>query len=416
MAPIPAPSLHLYYAAGVLDSRITATRTSTAWYVDNAGDIVSAASGVARFTHDPTTLRRLGLLTERIISNLVWYSKEFQTDWAIQSTRTANAGTAPDGTNTAVKMTAIATQWLAHFQQTKATITSSTVYTASCFFKKQNHRYVGIRFNTSTIGGGEAIPFYDFDTDTINNNSISNATLRREFYKNGWVRLAMTYTTTSTSNTIQVWMTDSAGQTGWTPAGTEEVYVWGCQLEQSTSVTSYIMNETGASLQRDDDSVSMPSGGWFNPAEGTLFIKLHHDGNFIPGFAGYTSIGDGTAANYVNVQGSATSATATCISDSVDVSPANNTVTNTSPRIVAMSYRQGARYQTGTKLAGGAVGPSPVTESAVGGFTPLRGVTTAYLNGQFNGTSRPNCTMERFVYWKKALSPSQLQRMLMRYL
>jgi len=78
--PAIKPTLLLDFAnVKALDPRITFTRASTATYIDQFGAMQTAASGVARFDHDPTTLESLGLLIEEQRTNLVLNSAALAT-------------------------------------------------------------------------------------------------------------------------------------------------------------------------------------------------------------------------------------------------------------------------------------------------------------------------------------------------
>lgn len=78
--PAIKPTLLLDFAnTRTLDGRITFTRASTATYFDQFGVMQTAASGVARFNHNPTTLESLGLLIEEQRTNLVLNSAALST-------------------------------------------------------------------------------------------------------------------------------------------------------------------------------------------------------------------------------------------------------------------------------------------------------------------------------------------------
>ena len=74
------PSLLLDFAnTRVLDPRVTFTRASTSTYIDQFGVMQTAASGAARFDHNPTTLDSLGLLLEESRTNLLLNSATLST-------------------------------------------------------------------------------------------------------------------------------------------------------------------------------------------------------------------------------------------------------------------------------------------------------------------------------------------------
>ena len=74
--PLIRPTLDLNFAATRrLDPRVTFSRDSIGTFVGSDGLIQTAASGQARFDHDPTTGESLGLLVEEARTNSLWPSE-----------------------------------------------------------------------------------------------------------------------------------------------------------------------------------------------------------------------------------------------------------------------------------------------------------------------------------------------------
>jgi hypothetical protein len=132
--PISCPSLNLDFAnVKFLDPRITFTRASSARYYN-------------------------GVTTAKAEENLLLYSQEFDNAaWTkTNTTATANATTAPDGTTTADTLTA--TIGLTSHGTNQAVATSASARVASVFAKKDTNNY--IQFCTI----GDAVPFANFDS------------------------------------------------------------------------------------------------------------------------------------------------------------------------------------------------------------------------------------------------------------
>ena len=110
--PTVRPTLNLNFArTKVLDPRITFTRASTATFVGADGLIKTAASGAARFDHNPATGESLGLLVEEARTNMAYPSivpSATTGRWIIDGLIvTSSAGSAPDGTTTALLITPV---------------------------------------------------------------------------------------------------------------------------------------------------------------------------------------------------------------------------------------------------------------------------------------------------------------------
>ena len=251
------------YKAGKLYSAVpndgtgdfTVDRNCSATYVDEDGLIKTVAVNVLRIdwrTGEAVILRELQS------TNLVKYSEDFSNDsWTKvnSSTVSANSNTAPDGTETAYTFNASTSSYGSILRQIINKI-AETQYTLSFFVKKNNHRYVGLRIGSAS--SGDFYNFYDFDTDVIDNTVVANAPLSRVIEKDGWVRLSQTFTTTASPvATTDIAIVNASGSTV-SPDGTEKLDVWGAQLEQASTASSYIPTN-GTTVTRLADNISVPT-------------------------------------------------------------------------------------------------------------------------------------------------------------
>lgn len=140
------------------------------------------------------------------------------------------------------------------------TATASTKYTFSVFLKAAERRYATIWFdhdNTFLVEGGYvgASSYIDLQTGTLV-PGFGTAT-QIIAYPNGWYRVYVTATTTSTfTGTLRTQIGigtpnntgDGASTTAYqyTGDGTSGIYVWGAQLEEGGNLTNYTPTTTTA--------------------------------------------------------------------------------------------------------------------------------------------------------------------------
>ncbi len=379
---------------------ITFTRASTATFFNSAGVLTSAATNAPRFDYNPSTLAAQGLLIEESRANLFTYSAQFDdAAWLKGGTISANEIVAPDGTLSADLLTAANTTFSGSLRQTP-TVTSATAYTISAFVKKNNWRYVGLRFSTSTFGATEQVPFYDFDTDAVSNGGVTGATITRTLVGNGWVRLAMTFTSTSTSGTSQIWITDSNGATAPAKAGTESVYVWGAQLEAGAFPTSYIPTTTTALTRAADVASVNTLSPWYNAIEGTIFAEATNPVASIyriiaePGtasdFRDFTLAFDGLRTDFAN-------RTQAFTGNDV-LSPAGSLTAGSTVKVAGAYTASVTRHAYNGLVASNTTN---VAQRAVADrlWFGSRTGSTAFLNGY----------LRRVTYYPRALSTAELQ-------
>lgn len=312
----PTPSWTLDFSSGSF-SGATLTRASTGTYVDSSGYVASAATDVARLTHNSSG-SRLGLLVEGQRTNLLQRSEDLTNAyWGGGLGRTAatvTTPTAPDNAATAVRITETTANSIHNLQTNSFSVSSGTI-TFSAFVKKDTRRYVGLSafsFNNSYS------VIFDLDNGAAFSAERSGGTpsgsYGSEAFANGWYRVWVTMTTGG-SGTVAVYpsvfLSDRSGFTGtinedkpqYTGSTSESTYAWGMQIESSATRSSYIPTTT-ASVTRSADLVHVLDSAitnWGDP--GALVVHFYP-----PGQAGTLISTDDASTAQVGIEASTTTA------------------------------------------------------------------------------------------------------------
>lgn len=279
--PSIRPTLSLDFAkVKALDPRITFTRASTATYYDAEGVLRTAASGEARFTHDPATEESLGLLIEEARTNLFTYSEQFDNAaWTkLNVTVNADAAVSPDGLTAADAVIATTTN-ASHFIDSGAlSFTSGTTYTQSIYAKALGTNRIRLRFNAAAF---TSISYVDFDlvsgsivasSGLITASSITSV-------GNGWYRCTATAVATATAtNNIYILILDAVGTQTYAGNGYSGAFLWGAQIEAGAFPTSYIPT-TSSQVTRAADVASMTGtnfSSWYNAENaGSVYVEAN---------------------------------------------------------------------------------------------------------------------------------------------
>jgi len=263
------PSLLLDFAnTKTLDPRITFTRASTGTYFDANGILQTAASGVARFEHNPVTGESLGLEIEEQRTNLLTYSEQFDNaSWAkTNATVSANTIIAPDGTLTGDKL--IADTVLAQHRVQLTPTSSAGNQTLSVYAKAGEYGYAYIRIGTTGALFNLATGAYVSSLGTPVSYSSTSV-------GNGWYRLVVTVNALA-NDIARINVQNDATQNDFAGNGFSGIYIWGAQLEAGSFATSYI--PTAASqVTRSADSASMTGtnfSSWYRANEGTVYTEF----------------------------------------------------------------------------------------------------------------------------------------------
>ena len=282
----------------------------------NALDYTPTTTAVVygpRFDYDPTTLAAKGLLIEEQRTNSLTYSEQFDNAaWTkSNSSITANAATAPDGTLTGDKLVEDTATSAHTISQSLSATTQS--YTISVYVKKAERKYFQLfgRRDATNYNG----VMIDLDTGsllpptrpaTTSNVSTTTATS----VGNGWWRIAMTYSYTTTGTTVALFaLTDDSQTYSYTGDGTSGIYIWGAQLEAGAFATSYIPTTTAATTRSVDIASIGTLSPWYNATEGTLYGEGSWVGLVASRFAVGLNNSASASSDFISIQTNPTTVT-----------------------------------------------------------------------------------------------------------
>jgi hypothetical protein len=262
------------------DSVTAYTPTTTQPITNYIPVLQTAASGAARFDHDPVTGESKGLLIEEQRTNLGTQSSYLAGSISeynsVRTTQLQNQIIAPDGTLTGDKLIAT-TDGSTHRldQSARSMFSVSTTYTVSCYAKAGE--YEGI---TLTItGSSNYVNGVYFNLTTGSSGVMGGSyTSTMEDVGNGWYRCSVTRTTPSSiaasDNKWILGIVDSGSNISFDGDGFSGVYVWGAQVEAGAFPTSYIPT-SGSQVTRSADAASMTGtnfSDWYRQDEGTVYV------------------------------------------------------------------------------------------------------------------------------------------------
>ncbi len=276
-------TLNLDFTTGVLDSRLTFTRSTTATYINSSGYVTSAAINAPRFDYSPTnTGEPRGLLIEGQTSNILSYSTETSNAYwqKYLCTISGTLAYAPDNTTSARLVIEDSGSVEPSLQRTSNTVDISSAYTLSVWFKAPTsnaRRYMNLRINDNSSNANAASLMFDSQTGTISGAATAYGTITAASgnvvpYPGSWYRVSLTFTIPASGITqiaCKFQMSGAGTRTGdgsaspYTGDGVSGMYVWGTQLEKGSGASSYI--PTGAStVTRTLDTAIIAAGTNFS--------------------------------------------------------------------------------------------------------------------------------------------------------
>jgi len=249
------------FIGGVLSSKPQAntpfvSRASTGTYFNSSGTLVTAPANQPRlnYTYDGTSWRTPTLLIEPASTNFLTYSEDISNAvWTNNNSNSPNQAVAPDGTTTAdLVYPASSGSWQIRYQQnptgTGTKITGYT-FTVSIFAKAAGKNWLFLGDDNSLTRGA----WFNLSTGVIGTVGSGSLNGRIDSVGNGWYRCQVTYVSAGVVRLLTA-ITDSDNTGTITASSTNGIYLWGAQLEERLTATSYIPTTT-VSVTRAADVV-----------------------------------------------------------------------------------------------------------------------------------------------------------------
>lgn len=405
-----------FSSSSALPSHITFTRSTIGTYIDSDGIVQSAAINTPRFQSQGSTR---GLLIEEQRTNLLLRSQEWDNaSWTKDnSSITANAIAAPDGTTTADLLVESATTAVHGFNQTSSS-NSTLAHTASLFVKAKERSILRIDLTdaaTNFIRAYFTLSGAGSTSNLSNNGTASGGSSKITALANGWYRVEVSGIP-ATANTGAVRLTcrmeTALGGTGYTGDGSSGMYVWGAQLELWASnatlpmfASSYIAT-TSATVTRTPDSALITSANFTSifgsASQGTMFIEAITPDTTAGTDYGLFSLSDNTANNCIQLKRTAsTGAPSTNVTtggvQQVGLNPTPPSAWGTGKGRLALRFKANdfAAVFNGGTVSTDAAGTVPTVTQAEIGY----GTGIGYTQG----------IITRIGFWPIILTDTQLQ-------
>jgi hypothetical protein len=207
---------------------------------------------------------------EKQSTNVVLNSEDFSgATWLNEDIIVStNQTISPDGTQNADKLIANTTTLDHSIYQTS----SGSTRTFSIYAKAGEYNYIFLGSNNNSASDGA---FFNLSNGTISQNT-SGLTASIESVGNGWYRCIVSSTSWPTIYTILCLSTNGTSL-GFTGNNTSGIYVWGCQVENSSYPTSYIPTTSASATRVADACVKTGISSLIGQTSGTVFWDIQVD-------------------------------------------------------------------------------------------------------------------------------------------
>ncbi|WP_238368302.1 phage head spike fiber domain-containing protein [Mesobacterium pallidum] len=245
-------------ATDLVDHSSSGTRATT-----DATGLLSYTAGLRSNDHtfvDPDWVRRLTVDGDGY-SNISLNSENI--DAANYSkarvNSTLNATVAPDGATTADLLYADGTASSTHILTVSNTVTASTIYCVSRYFKAD--AFTRIRMNLTTANGwdnfrGISVNLLDGSFSNVGIGGLSSGV---EYAGNGWWRIWVSGQTTTTTASVSIILENLAGATTFSGDNSSGVFAWGGMINVGHYPRAYAPT-TGTIANVAAETISVASG------------------------------------------------------------------------------------------------------------------------------------------------------------
>jgi len=215
------------------------------------------------------------LLLEPQRTNRLGYSEQFNTsNWGkSNSTIDPDSTISPNGELSSDKLIANTVNTSHYMQATVSGLSTSSAATFSIFIKKAEISQLQL------LCAQNSSPFTNwarlsFDLNTLTAFSSTVGTFGYKDYGNGWLRVFVTGTPTTSNALIRVsLMKNSTGI--FAGNNNDGIYLFGAQVEQGSYPTSYIKTLSGTVTRQKDICINGGDSDLFNITEGTFFVDAY---------------------------------------------------------------------------------------------------------------------------------------------
>jgi hypothetical protein len=241
------------------------------------------------------------LLLEPSRTNSITNS-EYSAGFALVNfTRTQNSTTSPEGVINASTLSSNTTLGGHYFGFNAVAATSGLSYSGSMFVKKDTGRYFQLLFGSGAFGVTEYANF-DLQEGVVTFEG-SGATASIEPFNDGWYRVSITSSATSTASETFYGSAITSGTSARIEVHSSALsyFVYGVQLEENASYpTSYIPTYGTSASRAKDSALTLSVPDLIGQTEGTWYVEYTRNSLVESSYMVLSNIAGTTAGSYQN--------------------------------------------------------------------------------------------------------------------